>query len=137
MDSSAGYVSGETIHINGYVRNFSKVTIRHTKIILLETINYLSRGKVVQVEKREIASIKGPKIRPSSRDEFVNKKLYIPPLPPTNIRNSNLIQLNYDVYVSSFIVELIFSRIFCAILIDWKWARALCLLCAGGGRGVP
>ncbi|CAG9811524.1 arrestin domain-containing protein 2 [Chironomus tepperi] len=94
-----GYVSGETIHINGYVRNFSKVTIRHTKIILLETINYLSRGKAVQVEKREIASIKGPKIRPNSRDEFVNKKLYIPPLPPTNIRNSNLIQLNYDVYL--------------------------------------
>ena len=82
------------------MRNFSKVTIRHTKIVLLETINYLSRGKVVQMEKREIASIKGPKIRPNGRDELVNKKLYIPPLPPTNIRNSNLIQLNYDVYVS-------------------------------------
>jgi hypothetical protein len=68
--------------------------------VLLETINYLSRGKVVQVEKREVASLKGPKIRPNSHDEFVNKKLYIPPLPPTNIRNSNLIQLNYDVYVS-------------------------------------
>lgn len=98
--SFTGYVSGETIHIDGYVRNYSKVTIRHTKIVLLETINYLSRGKIVQAEKREIASIKGPKIRPNGRDEFVNKKLYIPPLPPTNIRNSNLIQLNYDVYVS-------------------------------------
>jgi Arrestin (or S-antigen), C-terminal domain len=95
-----GYVSGETIHINGYVKNFSKVTVRHTKIVLLETIHYLSRGKIVQVEKREIASIKGAKIRSGSKDDFVNKKLYIPPLPPTNIRNSNLIQLNYDVYVS-------------------------------------
>lgn len=60
----------------------------------------MSRGKIVQMEKREIASIKGAKIRAGGRDEFMNKKLYIPPLPPTNIRNSNLIQLNYDVYVS-------------------------------------
>lgn len=93
-------MSGENIIINGFVKNFSKVTIRHTKIVLLETIQYLSRGKVIQTEKRELAQIKFPKIRPSSRDEFVNKKLYVPPLPPTNIRNSNIIRLNYDVYVS-------------------------------------
>lgn len=60
----------------------------------------MSRGKIVQMEKREIATIKGQKIRANGRDEFMNKKLYIPPLPPTNIRNSNIIQLNYDVYVS-------------------------------------
>lgn len=95
-----GYVSGENIIINGYVKNFSKVTIRHCKIVLLETIQYLSRGKLIQTEKRELAQIKFPKIRPNSRDEFVNKKLYVPPLPPTNIRNSNIIRLNYDVYVS-------------------------------------
>ena len=100
-----GYVSGETIHINGYVRNYSKVTIRHTKIVLIETINYMSRGKIVQAEKREIASIKGTKIRAGSRDEFTGKKLYIPPLPPTNIRNSNLVQLNYDVYVSKAFID--------------------------------
>jgi hypothetical protein len=94
-------VSGENIVINGYVRNFSKVTIRHTKIVLLETIQYMSRGKVIQAEKRELAQLKFPKIRPGSRDEFVNKKLYVPPLPPTNIRNSNIIRLNYDVYVSA------------------------------------
>lgn len=95
-----GYVSGENIIINGYVKNFSKVTIRHTKIVLLETIQYLSRGKIIQTEKRELAQIKFPKIRPGGRDEFVNKKLYVPPLPPTNIRNSNIIRLNYDIYVS-------------------------------------
>lgn len=93
-------MSGESIVINGYVKNFSKVTIRHCKIVLLETIQYLSRGKIIQTEKRELAQLKFPKIRPNSRDEFVNKKLYVPPLPPTNIRNSNIIRLNYDVYVS-------------------------------------
>lgn len=44
--------------------------------------------------------IKGAKIRPGSRDEFHNKKLYVPPLPPTNVRNCHLIHLNYDVFVS-------------------------------------
>lgn len=95
-----GYVSGENIVINGYVKNFSKVTIRHTKIVLLESIQYLSRGKIIQTEKRELAQLKFAKIRPGGRDEFVNKKLYVPPLPPTNIRNSNIIRLNYDIYVS-------------------------------------
>lgn len=109
-----GYVSGETIHINGYVRNYSKVTIRHTKIVLIETINYMSRGKIVQAEKREIAAIKGPKIRAGSRDEFTGKKLYIPPLPPTNIRNSNLVQLNYDVYVSTTFIDML-------VVVAWWW----------------
>jgi len=68
--------------------------------VLLETIQYLSRGKIIQTEKRELAQLKFAKIRPGHRDEFVNKKLYVPPLPPTNIRNSNIIRLNYDVYVS-------------------------------------
>ena len=95
-----GYVSGENIVINGYVKNFSKVTIRHTKIVLLETVLYMSRGKVIQTEKRELAQIKFPKIKGGQRDEFVNEKLYVPPLPPTNLRNSNIIRLNYDVYVS-------------------------------------
>lgn len=98
--------------MNGYVKNFSKVTIRHTKIVLLETIQYLSRGKIIQTEKRELAQIKFPKIRPGSRDEFVNKKLYVPPLPPTNIRNSNIIRLNYDVYVSLCLLRAINLNIF-------------------------
>lgn len=82
------------------MKNFSKTTIRFTKIALLETAEYMSRGKLIQVEKRELAQIKFPKIRPGGREEYVNEKLYVPPLPPTNVRNSNIIRLNYDVYVS-------------------------------------
>lgn len=67
----------------------------------------------MQVEKRELAHIKFPaKIRPGGREEFVNETIAIPPLPPTNVRNSNLIRLNYDVYVSNsqFIEYFIFSK---------------------------
>lgn len=97
-----GYVSGENIIINGFVKNFSKTTIKFTKIALLETVEYLSRGKLMQTEKRELAQIKFPKIRPGDREEFINETIHIPPLPPTNVRNSNLIRLNYDIYVSYF-----------------------------------
>lgn len=126
---TTGYVSGETIHINGYVKNFSKVTIRHTKIVLLETINYLSRGKIIGMEKREIASLKGPKIRAGSRDEFANKKLYIPPLPPTNIRNSNLIQLNYDVYVSRIYFNNNFFHFPFSFSLFLNWKKRVFVVC--------
>lgn len=43
--------------------------------------------------------IKYFQIRPGTRDEW-NNQLYIPPLPPTNLRGCHLIKLNYDVFVS-------------------------------------
>lgn len=105
---TTGYVAGEVIVINGYVKNFSKTTIRFTKIVLLETVEYVSRGKLMQTEKRELAHIKFPKIRPGNREEFVNETIHIPPLPPTNVRNSNLIRLNYDIYVSIYCINFTF-----------------------------
>lgn len=60
----------------------------------------MSKGKVVQSEKRELASLSRGKIRPGDKDEWINEHLYIPPLPPTNLRGCHLIKINYDVYVS-------------------------------------
>lgn len=65
-----------------------------------QTIQYLARGKIVQVEKRELAIISRGKIRPGSVDEWRNEQLYVPPLPPTNLRGCHLIKIQYDVYVS-------------------------------------
>jgi hypothetical protein len=79
----------------------SKTTIRFTKLALLETVEYVSRGKLMQVEKRELAHVKFPKIRPGGKEEYINETISIPPLPPTNVRNSNLIRLNYDIFVST------------------------------------
>ena len=60
----------------------------------------MARGKVVQSEKRELACLTRGKIRPGEKDEWINEQLYIPPLPPTNLRGCHLIKVNYDVYVS-------------------------------------
>lgn len=60
----------------------------------------MARGKVIQSETRELASLSRGKIRPGESDEWKNEQLYVPPLPPTNLRGCHLIKIQYDVYVS-------------------------------------
>ncbi|XP_046999587.1 arrestin domain-containing protein 17 [Schistocerca americana] len=97
-----GYVPGETIGISASVHNRSRVTISSTKACLTETIQYVSRNKVVQTETRELAALSRGKVRPGDSDEWRGEQLYVPPLPPTNLRGCHLINVQYDVY---FIVE--------------------------------
>ena len=40
------------------------------------------------------------KIEANSDFQCRNELLYIPPIPPTNLRGCNLIRIQYDVYVS-------------------------------------
>lgn len=95
-----GFVPGESILVSAYVANNSKITIKSTKAALTETIEYLARGKVVQVEKRELAVIARGKIRAGSADKWQNESIYVPPLPPTNLEGCHLIDIKYDVFVS-------------------------------------
>lgn len=98
----AGFVPGESINVSAYVANNSKITIKSTKAALTETIEYLARGKIVQVEKRELAVIARGKIRSGNSDKWQNESLYVPPLPPTNLEGCHLIDIRYDVFVSFF-----------------------------------
>ncbi|XP_063241732.1 arrestin domain-containing protein 4 isoform X2 [Bacillus rossius redtenbacheri] len=97
-----GYVPGETIGICATVINNSKVTVKSTKASLTETIQYMARNKVIQSETRELASLSRGKIRPGDTDEWKNEQLYVPPLPPTNLKGCHLIKIQYDVY---FIID--------------------------------
>ncbi|KRT85681.1 hypothetical protein AMK59_1921 [Oryctes borbonicus] len=97
-----GYVPGESIGVSASLHNKSRVTIKSTRAALTETIIYMARGKVVQSERRELASLTRGKIKPGERDEWTNEQLYVPPLPPTNLRGCHLIKIQYDVY---FIIE--------------------------------
>uniref|UniRef100_A0A0K8TLV3 Putative arrestin domain-containing protein 1 n=1 Tax=Tabanus bromius TaxID=304241 RepID=A0A0K8TLV3_TABBR len=97
-----GYVPGESICVTALIINDSNVTIKQTKATLTETIEYLARGKVVQIEKRDLAVVVRGKVRPGDKDEWHNESLYVPPLPPTNLRGCHLVKIQYDVY---FIIE--------------------------------
>lgn len=99
----SGYVPGESISVTAFVLNDSKITIKSTKAALTETIEYLARDKVIQVEKRELAVIARGKIRAGGTDKWQNESLYVPPLPPTNLRGCHLINIKYDVFVSIYL----------------------------------
>lgn len=82
-----------------------QVTMKSTKASLTETIQYLCRGKVLASETRELASVSRGKIRPGEGEEWLNEQMYVPPLPPTNLRGCHLINVLYHVYVSINVVS--------------------------------
>ncbi|XP_023244555.1 arrestin domain-containing protein 4-like [Centruroides vittatus] len=93
-----GYVPGESICIYASIENNSKVGIRKTRAILTETIQYIVKNKHVQSESRELASIEKGGIEAGTAEKWKNELLYVPPLPPTNLRGCHLIRIQYDVY---------------------------------------
>lgn len=97
-----GYIPGENITLHATILNHSRVTIRRTVASLTETIQYVAHNRVVQTERRELATLERGKISSGSSDQWANEMLYIPPLPPTNLRGCHLIRIQYDVF---FVVE--------------------------------
>ena len=69
--------------------------------LCLQTIQYMAKNRVVQTETRELASLNRGKIKPGETDDWRNEQLYVPPLPPTNLRGCHIIRIQYDVFVSS------------------------------------
>lgn len=66
---------------------------------VLQTIQYMAKNRVVQTETRELASLNRGKIRAGETDDWRNEQLYVPPLPPTNLRGCHIIRIQYDVFV--------------------------------------
>ncbi|XP_076055837.1 arrestin family protein Vdup1 isoform X2 [Oratosquilla oratoria] len=97
-----GYVPGETISIWARVQNQSRVTIKKTRACLTETIQYMASNKVVQAETRELSSVSRGKVKVGDTDDWKYEQLYVPPLPPTNLRGCHIIRIQYDVF---FIIE--------------------------------
>lgn len=86
--------------LSAKIINQSPLKIKSTRVSLTESIEYFVQKKRVRLEKRDLVVIRRGKIRPFTMDEWVNEKIYVPPLPPTNLQGSSLINVSYDVYVS-------------------------------------
>lgn len=71
-----------------------------------QTIQYSAHGKVAAKEVRELATLTHGKTRPGATDWWRRELLYVPPLPPTNLRGCHLIAVHYDVYVSHLLILL-------------------------------
>lgn len=66
----------------------------------MQTIQYSAHGKVAAKEVRELAMLRHGKTRGGGTDLWRDELLYVPPLPPTNLRGCHLISVQYDVFVS-------------------------------------
>lgn len=95
------YVPGENILVSGTIANRSSIAVKMSRAVLVETIQYFARNKVIKVEKRELSVRTRPRIRPHSIDEWIKEPLFVPPLPPTNLSGCHLIKIDYDVFVSN------------------------------------
>lgn len=60
----------------------------------------------METETRELSSVSRGKIKPQETDDWKNEKLFVPPLPPTNLRGCHLIRIQYDVFVSTIRLNL-------------------------------
>ena len=68
--------------------------------VLFQTIQYITKNKVMETESRELAAVSRGKIKVGSTDDWKSEQLFVPPLPPTNLRGCHLIRIQYDVFVS-------------------------------------
>ena len=59
----------------------------------------------METESRELAAISRGKIKAGSTDDWKSEQLFVPPLPPTNLRGCHLIRIQYDVFVSIFLFQ--------------------------------
>lgn len=96
-----GFVPGENIQVSASIENSSKFSIKKTRAILAETVEYRAQQKIIQSETRELASIERGKVNAKSTDVWKKELLHIPALPPTNLRGCHLIKIHYDVFVSA------------------------------------
>ena len=64
----------------------------------------MAKNKVMQTETRELSSVSRGKIKAQETDDWKYEQLYVPPLPPTNLRGCHIIRIQYDVFVSNLVV---------------------------------
>ena len=76
-----------------------------------QTIQYMSRNKVVETELRELANASRGRISSGETDEWPEEGLTVPPLPPTNLRGCHVIRIQYDVFVSTTGLKLLFTSL--------------------------
>ncbi|XP_055375137.1 arrestin domain-containing protein 17 [Condylostylus longicornis] len=96
----SGYVSGQIIPITAECDNASNVDINIIKFILRKVVTFTVTQPRAdkKVEKVTIAELNVGPIAGNESKNF-NQQLEIPPLPPSNLQNCGLIDLDYQLYI--------------------------------------
>ncbi|CAG9791080.1 unnamed protein product [Diatraea saccharalis] len=96
----SGYCPGQVIPITVDIENKSNVQLHLVKIFLRKVVTYraTSPSTVTKKAKEVILTVQeGP--APAGSTKHWNLSLEIPPIPPSNLVNCNIIDLDYDLKV--------------------------------------
>lgn len=92
----SGYVSGESIVVNGEVVNHSKFTIQYTEIKLLQMVKYSLFNNVKSKEVvRTVQRVYHPELKSGRRDVWSEEPLQVPPVPSSHLKHCELITIDY------------------------------------------
>lgn len=95
-----GFVPGQSIPVTAEVNNHSNVKVDRLRVILRKRIEF--RTQTPRVETRiDKAIINEFSIGPIDKNESkkLEQSIEIPPLPPTNMENCNIIKCDYELKV--------------------------------------
>ncbi|XP_059470699.1 arrestin domain-containing protein 17-like [Neocloeon triangulifer] len=91
-----GVVPGESLAPTVEVDNKSRVSISQIKLQLIKTVTYKARGGNDKKCKVSIAEKYLPKVKRGASEVFVREAgMQIPPMPPSNLDNCSIIDLDY------------------------------------------
>ncbi|KAJ8674402.1 hypothetical protein QAD02_005664 [Eretmocerus hayati] len=107
-----GYVPGQTIPVKVNVENQSGKTVDSVKLALLKVITYSattprSEKKVVELKVAEVS--KGPV--GGNETTSYEQSLDVPPLPPSNLQNCGIIDLEYQLKVEACVSGLYYRNL--------------------------
>ena len=109
--NKTGFVSGETIYINGFIDNKSSTKIKHCEVKLFQRVLYYARsssssgggilhsGGGSKMAQKLIQELQQPGLEPKSSEKWVNLAFHIPSAPPTGLDGCNLINLSYHMQI--------------------------------------
>eukprot|EP00118_Oscarella_pearsei_P016239 m.153635 g.153635 ORF g.153635 m.153635 type:complete len:230 (+) comp38622_c1_seq14:371-1060(+) len=93
-----GYCPGEAIAITTRVRNITSREMRGTRARLVQTAEYFAQGARNRTVK-EVAITQGIPIQPGQTDQWTNRLLTVPAIPPTTLQ-CRIIRIRYSLEIS-------------------------------------
>ncbi|KAF5292961.1 hypothetical protein FQR65_LT11078 [Abscondita terminalis] len=95
-----GYVSGQLLPVVMEIDNISNIEITNVQLMLRKIVTYHTQTPRKEIRKdiKVITEIKIGSITPHGSNTY-NQPITIPPIPPSNLTNCNLFDLDYELYV--------------------------------------
>ena len=113
-----GYMCGEMIIFTADIENFSKKRIEKIYVMLVQTETVRVNNGWTASRDKNILAVQGASIAPGQTFTWSNTGLLIPPVPPSQLINCNIISLSYSVVLSVHPSSMLDSRLEVPIIVN-------------------